>query len=328
MIGKTNSMSLNGFYNLTVSLKIANTTLSALTLSSTLFSKDASNNYTGAQSKDISIPANSAIQTYAWIFENLPEGIYELQDSYNGTTKRRTIELKNNMEIVSPLDFSGATLTIVYPPNTSYYITNGLKTYTPDDNSTGSNSFTISEKGIWNIYYQGSYWTSIHIDTSGASYSQHIGYLYNEGNEESAVTDGWKLIRTKANGEVQALNNALAKNENNIMLGTTTGNKSTDFYAAKTNNNINLANYNNLYLHVVKQRNNNVTNTTSKLTVLADTPISTELCKDTITTEKDDKLYLLDLSNVNGSYPVQVSTQAKSTAGYIFYVEFDKMWVE
>lgn len=328
MIGKTNSMSLNGFYNLTVSLKVTNTTSSALTLSSTLFSKNTNNNYTNAQTKDMSIPANSEAQTYTWIFENLPEGIYELSDSYNGTSKTRTIELKNNMEITSPLDFSGATLTITYPPGTFYYITNGLKTYTSDDNSTGLNNFTINDKGIWNIYYQGNYWASINIDTSGASYNQHIGYLYNEGNEESATTDGWELIRTNSKGEVQALNSSLIKNENSIRLGATGSNKSTDLYVAKTNNNINLTNYNSLYLHVIKQRNSNVTNTTSKLTVLADTPISTELCKDTVTTEKTDKLYILDLSSVNSSYPIQVSTQAKTTTGYTFYVEFDKVWVE
>lgn len=327
MIGMTNAVNLNGFYNLTVSLKVSNTTSSDLTLSSTLFSKDA-NNYIDAQTKDMNVPANSALQTYAWVFENLPEGTYEISDSYNGTSKTRTIELKNNMEIVSPLDFSEATLTVIYPPGTSYYITNGFKTYSPDDNSTGSNNFTISEKGIWNIYYQGSYWASINIDMSGASYSQHIGYLYNEGNEENFITGGWEPIKTNASGAVKTPVSNVTKGTTSITLGTTSTNRSSNVYIIKTNSSINLTNYNSLYLHVVKQRNNNVTKTTSKLTVLADTAVSTELCKDTTTTEKTDKSYALDLSNITDSYPIQVSTQATSTNGYVFYVEFDKMWVE
>lgn len=51
------------------------------------------------------------------------------------------------------MEFSSASLTVIYPPNTKWYLTNGATTLTPDKTSSGSYTFSLEQKGVWNIYY-------------------------------------------------------------------------------------------------------------------------------------------------------------------------------
>lgn len=322
MIGSTNAIKLINTYDLTVTTSWAAIQSLGYGQSTTITSqlvdrKDKTIKY--SQSIRLNrIPTDNP--DFSWTFNNVKTGDYILTDTLGSDVFTKVIQIGQNMITTSPIEFSSASLTIIYPPNTKWYLTNGATTLAPDKTSSGSYTFNLEQKGVWNIYYQGNYWNSININKNGESYTCHIGYLYYSGNEEAPQTGGWVASGTTN----------IIKGANSITLGKTSGTVGGKVtYSATTYNKIDLTNYNTIFIHTVQQRNNNLTNTISGLQTVADSPVLVDLKDaDTTTSVITDKQYQLDISSLTDKYQIQVFTRNETGSGYYFYVEFDKIWLE
>lgn len=321
MIGSTNAVKLINTYDLTV-------TTSWTVIQSLGYGENATITSQLVDYNDKTIKYSQSIRLnkiptdnldFFWTFNNVKTGKYVLTDTIESDVFTKTVYINENAIITSPMEFSSASLTVIYPPNTKWYLTNGATTLTPDKTSSGSYTFSLEQKGVWNIYYQGNYWDSINISKSGESYTCHIGYLYYSGNEETPQTGGWVTSGTTN----------IVKGVNSITLGKTSGTVGKAIYSATTNNKIDLTNYNTIFIHTVQQRNSHLTNTISGLQTIADSPVLINLKDENTTTNAiTDKQYQLDISSLTDKYQIQVFTQNKTTSGYYFYVEFDKIWLE
>ncbi len=313
MIGSTNAVKLANTFDLTITANGINVAQEGILTSYLINDK-------GNIIKQKDINVSSSQKDYFWTFSNIKAGNYTLKDKISDQIRSKPITVLNNTIVTSPITFISASLKIIYPPNTKWYITNGIETLVPEENNSGSHTFTMETQGVWSIYYQGSYWTSVNVFKSGESYSCCIGYLYYQGNENPSITGGW---------EINNVTN-LIKGDNSITLGKTTGsNNQKTSYAVTTNQKIDLSNYNTIFLHVVKQKNSHLTNTTTTLSTISDVPIMTSLIDESNEANKEylDMKYQLDISNIDGKYQLQVATANKTTTSYYFYIEFDQIWV-
>lgn len=205
------------------------------------------------------IPASGKVE-----FKGLTAGTWTAKMSKSGETPV-TITRKIDTNYSDTISFFSATIAVTYPAGSTCTCTNGSTTLTASGTS-GSYTFTVPRAGTWTVKaVQGSKSTSknVTITSNGQSVSvtlEYLLYLYNEGDECTDVTGGWRVNTTIAE--------SAAKESNRIWTGNllSSGNKS---WIYMLNPSSRIAQFNTLKIQVDRQQ---ITNTPNFGLMLGSTP--------------------------------------------------------
>ena len=252
-------------------------------------------------------------------FKGLATGTWTVTISGNGQTATKTIEITADYAIT--IAFFSASINITYPATSTCVVTNSSGQTIASDTNTGSSTKTWTAT----VHATGTYIvTATATDGSGKSKSQSVSitadgqsesvtlsylyYLYNTGDECTAITGGWKARKQGSGG-------TFAKRETSIYVQGMADNGMN----AATTNKIDLTPFSTAKIRLIKVSSGGTGkfffSTSSGYTESGSSNLS-------LSATSKPKVVSLDIKSLNGLYYVVFLSLNGCE------IEFDQVWLE
>lgn len=176
------------------------------------------------------------------VFSGLETGTWTITMSDGSQTATRTVDI--DAEYAAELTFFAATINVTYPTGLVCTATDGVTTLTAPDTS-GTWACVVPNAGTWTVSTDVSS-ADVTVTDKGQITSVTLPcYLYNNGDECTAVSGGWTSKASKTqNGNGTPVAPTITRNSSNIVATIATSDSNSGvFITAKK---IDVTNYNTL----------------------------------------------------------------------------------
>lgn len=253
-------------------------------------------------------------------FKGLATGAWTVtMQSASGSTATRTVVV--NADYTLTITYFSATINVTYPAGSICTVTDSNTTLTAPD-TTGTWACVVPNAGTWTVTatngtYTASKTVSITRDGQGEYVELiYLLYLYNEGDECTDVTGGWRVNTTIAE--------SAAKESNRIWTGNLlpSGNKS---WIYMLNPSSRIAQFNTLKVQVDRRQ---ITNTPTIGLMLGSTP------PESLNGYTYKTLYITykDVGNGNGELSLDISNATADSMRVMLWSFYStyiyKIWLE
>lgn len=135
------------------------------------------------------------------VFKSLPEATYSVHIT-DGQQSTDPIQVSVQYKTSASITWFSATINVTYPAGSTCTCSNGSTVYTAG-NTSGSWTFTVPRAGTWTVSCANGIQSrsqNVSITYTGQAASvllTYIVYLYNQGDQCSALTGGWNASTWK-----------------------------------------------------------------------------------------------------------------------------------
>ena len=132
-----------------------------------------------------------------WWFKGLEIGTWTLKATLSGQTATQTVNITQFDVYRVTMAYFKATIKVTYPVGSTCTCSKGGEVLTAP-NTSGSYTFTVTSAGTWTVKCTNAGRTAsdkVSVTASGQSKSVVLAYniyLFNNGDQNTAVTGGWK----------------------------------------------------------------------------------------------------------------------------------------
>lgn len=256
------------------------------------------------------------------VFKGLKTGEWTVTLSNGAQTTVRSVTI--NADYSVSIAYFAATISVTYPAYSTCTCQNGSTTLT--DTNTGADAktvtFTVPNTGTWTVTATAtdgsgqSKSTTVSITADGQSQSVTLSYelvLFNNGNDNTSVTGGWRSEHFYASEQSFTINN----NSINLYIYNNDGSGGIE---ASTNNRISLSNYKTLNVNV-----SNISNGTCYLGVSSNQNISASNNYTALNSGTTPGTYTIDISSISDSLYIKLKIISNHSKGASMAIS--KVWL-
>lgn len=150
------------------------------------------------------------------VFRGLATGQWTVTITDGSQTAQKTVTI--TADYAAAITFFSATIHVTYPAGSTCTATDGVTTLTAPDTS-GTWDCVLPNAGTWTVSLDSGFAENVEITQNGEEKTIDKWYLYNLGDECTAVTGGWEGVAIGEAGSPaipMALN--IARNDDNMYF--------------------------------------------------------------------------------------------------------------